>query len=215
MGLDHQRSLTWFYFAWVPWLGGIAHIWLGWHIKNYRLLLAGLAFTLAPLVAMDALVLTWLGQIIVALVYRREFLAHSHPRPLPPPVTLDLNTCSKHDLVYQLGLPIVYANAIMALRERGHQFTHPEELTDLVGIPAATVQRIAPYLTFSYDLAQEPYVSWRRANHLEAERLVAIGLEPDVACQIVAERQRRGPYRSVADLVQRTGLSTEQLRPLL
>ncbi|MCS6782011.1 MAG: helix-hairpin-helix domain-containing protein [Gloeomargarita sp. SKYBB_i_bin120] len=223
-----QRYPTWVYLSFIPWVGGIAQIWAGWVIRNYRLLGAGLAFTLVPLVLTDLLPLAWLGQIVLAFVYRTEFLVRTYPQHLPPPADpklaakilalrgkFDINTCSKEVLVHQLGLPIAYANDIIAMRESGHQFTHPEELTEIVGIPEATVQRIAPYLTFSYDIRQESYVSWRRANHFDAERLVAVGLEPDVAAQIVAERNRRGPYRSVVDIVKRTGLSTHQLRALL
>ncbi|MFN3925785.1 MAG: helix-hairpin-helix domain-containing protein [Pseudanabaenaceae cyanobacterium] len=128
---------------------------------------------------------------------------------------VDINTCSKDVLVKSLGIPIVYANDIIALRESGYVFTYPEELTEIVGIPEPMVEKIASKLRFSYDIRQESFTSWRRANNLSVEELVSLGVELGVAQKLVEERTRSGSYRSIADITKRTGIPIERFRVLI
>jgi DNA uptake protein ComE-like DNA-binding protein len=158
-------------------------------------------------------------------MFKQEFLVKTYPRNLPLPKDLklfqavaaerpkiEINTCSKDDLVNRLGMPIVYANDVLALREDGYIFTYPEELTEILGIPAATVQKISAFITFSY--YQEQEYSWQRVNHLRIEELVNLGLELKVAVAIAQERELNGEYRSLMDIKKRTGLLFSSYRQL-
>ncbi|XWK85653.1 MAG: helix-hairpin-helix domain-containing protein [Phormidium sp.] len=119
---------------------------------------------------------------------------------------VDINNCSKDDLVNLLGLPIVYANDIESLQKEGYIFTHLEELHEIAGIPENYLPRLAPLVTFSYDYKKEAHSSWKRLNVMSVQELIASGLESEVAFQIVAERQKRGEYKSAIDIKRRTNL---------
>jgi DNA uptake protein ComE-like DNA-binding protein len=119
---------------------------------------------------------------------------------------IEINSCSKNDLVNVLGLPIVYANDIDSLRAEGHIFTSLEELHDILEIPNSTLQKIAPMVVFSYDYRQESGYSWKRVNSMTADDLMAIGIESNIAIAIAEERQRRGEFKSIMDVKKRTGI---------
>lgn len=128
---------------------------------------------------------------------------------------IDINTCSKHEMVYRLGLPIVYANDIERLRHEGYQLTSIEDLWEVVGIPEATARRIEPRLVFRYSLQGEAAGSWRRLNTYSVPELIACGLEDTLAYRIVEEREQRGPFRSPVDARRRVGLDLQRYQRLL
>nr|WP_273038627.1 helix-hairpin-helix domain-containing protein [Iningainema tapete] len=149
---------------------------------------------------------------------KHRFLAKTYPKNLPIPEEpelaklvaqhrskIDINQCSKNELVNSLGLPIVYANNIESLLNEGYIFTHPEELTEIAGIPENQVARITQLITFSYDYKKEADFSWKRLNTYSTEELISCGLDKAIATKIVTERQR-GEYKSLIDVKQRTGL---------
>lgn len=221
----------WVYISFVPIFGGIAQVWAGYRSQSNSLLGVGIACFVGSILFYSNGTLSfviWIGQILATFVFKEEYLARTYPRDLALPSDtklaqkvltyredVDINTCSKDVLVKTLGIPIVYANDIMALRESGHIFTHPEELTEIVGIPETTVHKIAGKLRFSYNLRQESFTSWRRANNLSVEELVSLGLEVGVAQKLVEERARSGSYKSIADITKRTGLPIERFRVLI
>lgn len=221
----------WVWWSAVPVAGGLAIAFAGEKTKTNSWIALGLMLAGSGLLLLTQpawIVSICLMQIGLAFYLRKPFLIKTYPKHLPLPedaVTssiiaglrdkLDINQCSKNELVYQLELPIVYANDIEALRNEGYIFTDPEELTDLVGIPESTVKRIAPLIIFTYDYKKELDLSWRRLNTHSIAELVACGLDSAVAMKIVNEREQRGDYKTVIDVKQRTGLPLKFYRQIL
>ncbi len=228
-----QQTPTWIKIAWVPLIGGGAIAYAGYVIKNNTWIGIGISFILLSAIAsvLPLSLQAWLfwaaylGQILTGFMFKQEFLAKTYPRhfPLPDDARLfaavaigrpkiEINTCSKDDLVNRLGVSIVYANDVMILRAEGYCFTHAEELTEIVGIPVVTVQRISPFITFSY--YQEQEYSWKRINHLTAEDLIELGIEIAVAEAIAQERKLNGEYKSLIDIKKRTSIPFNSYKQL-
>jgi DNA uptake protein ComE-like DNA-binding protein len=227
-----KQRPTWINIALFPIIGGGAIAYAGYVVKNNIWIGIGIGFVSISAAAsilpsgIYALIFwsLYLGQVATAFMFRQEFLAKTYPRhlPLPDDVRLfqavaagrpkvEINTCSKDDLVNRLGVSIIYANDIIALREEGYTFTHAEELTEILGVPPMTVQRISPFITFSYYEQQNS--SWKRVNHFKVDELVKLGLEPEVAMAIALERTN-GEYKSLMDIKKRTGIPFNSFRQL-
>jgi DNA uptake protein ComE-like DNA-binding protein len=227
-----KQTPIWIKITWIPVIGGGAIAYAGYVIKNNTWIVLGMGFVGISAIAallfgfrVEVLAAMYVGQVVAGLMFKQEFLVKTYPRHLPLPKDLklfhavaaerpkiEINTCSKDDLVNRLGVPIVYANDVLALREDGYIFTYSEELTEILGIPVATVQRISAFITFSY--YQEQEYSWQRVNHLQVEQLVSLGLEVKVAEAIAQERELNGDYRSLMDIKKRTGLLFSSYRQL-
>lgn len=221
------QTPQWVYFCCVPVIGGLGLTAGGVRINNPWWMVGGVALVGANFLD-NAWFVVYIVQVAIAFFLKSEYLVRTFPSTAPLPrdpklaqrvlalrPKIDINTCSKDDLVRGLGLPIVYVNDIFALRASGHIFTHLEELTEMVGVPQETLQRIGSAITFSYDPKQESYVSWRRANSFSVEELMAVGLTEQVARAITEGRAKGGQYRSIVDITQRTGLPIEAFRALL
>lgn len=222
-----SQTPQWVYFCCVPVIGGLGLTAGGVRINNPWWMVGGVALVGANFLD-NAWFVVYIVQVAIAFFLKSEYLVRTFPSTAPLPrdpklaqrvlalrPKIDINTCSKDDLVRGLGLPIVYVNDIFALRASGHIFTHLEELTEMVGVPQETLQRIGSAITFSYDPKQESYVSWRRANSFSVEELMAVGLTEQVARAITEGRAKGGQYRSIVDITQRTGLPIEAFRALL
>jgi DNA uptake protein ComE-like DNA-binding protein len=218
-----QKTPKWFWWSFFPVLGGLAIAYAGQKSNTKVWIAIGIGLTAVSLVLSEVqdafLTLLWFAQIGTALAIKQSYLIKTYPHHLPLPDNpqlaqtiaqkrpkVDVNNCSKDDLVYGAGLPIAYANDIELLRNEGHIFTSSEELANLVDIPNNIMQRVEPLLVFGYYTQSEAEFSWRCLNTESIDGLVTRGMEADVAKQIVAERQKNGEFRSVADVKRRTGL---------
>jgi DNA uptake protein ComE-like DNA-binding protein len=170
----------------------------------------------------------WFFQIAVAFSIKNQFLAKTSPsseysslgdrkvtRLADRHGKVDINTCSKDEMVRRLELPIVYANDIDSIRNEGYQFTHLEELTEIGGLPESYLARLQPLILFAYDIRKEEFFSWRRLNTGSVPELMALGVTEETAEKIVLERFSRGDYRSVVDVKKRTGLPFRAYQSLL
>ncbi|AFY95823.1 helix-hairpin-helix domain-containing protein [Chamaesiphon minutus] len=119
---------------------------------------------------------------------------------------VDINKCTKDDLVHILGLPIAYSNNIEAIKAEGYMFTHIEELTSLADVPEKYCQAIEPMVVFNYYEKDDDPIDWQRLNILPRSELIELGLDPDSATVICNERQLHGAYRSLVEVKRRTGL---------
>ncbi len=209
---NSQLSPNAFWLSFIPLFGGLAIVREGNRLSDTKFTQLGwavFALSLALAVA-DGLALAWLLQIALAIWFRSEYAK----APAVPLRQVDFNSCSKHDLVRVLDLPIVYANDIDLLRNEGYCFTHAEELTEIVGIPEEQVARIAPRLIFAYHAARDGAGSWRRVNFLSVGEMQRLGVDGAIAQQIIEERQR-GDYRSAIEIKRRTGLPFRAYKKLL
>lgn len=225
-----QQTPKWVWWSLFPAFGGLAIAYAGKKTNTQAWMYLGLGVTVAAVVLSQSslTVPIWLAQIGIAFYLKKPFLLKTYPKNLPLPEDteavrliaasrskIDINKCSKNDLVNGLGLPIVYANDIESLQNEGYIFTDAEELSEIIGIPETTVKRIAPLIVFSYDYKTEVDISWRRLNTRSAEELIIWGIKPTDAQKIVEERQRRGEYKSAIDVKRRTGLPLSSYRNLI
>jgi len=212
-----DRTPQWVWCSCIPVLGGGAIAYAGSRTNSKVWIGIGAAFVAAAILYSNPLI--WVAQIGTAFLLKREYLIKTFPKnhllPDDPKLLaaialhrpkVDINTCSKNDLVNILGLPIVYANDIASLKAEGFIFTSIEDLHDILEIPNSTLSRIAPIVAFSYDYRQEAGYSWKRFNSMSAEDLIILGLEQKVALAIAAERKNRGEFKSVMDIKKRTGI---------
>jgi DNA uptake protein ComE-like DNA-binding protein len=224
-----RQTPNWVWYSFIPGFGGLAicyagnksniRSWIGWG--------AGLTLAALALSSTNFASIIWIAQIVTAFSFKKRYLIKTAPRGLLVPATatnaeelanvrgkIDINECTKDDMVRILGLPIVYANDIESLQNEGYIFTHAEELSEIAGVPESHVRRIAPMICFSYNYQKEARFTWKRLNILSPEELIQSGLDRVVAEKIVRERQIQGEYKSVIDVKRRTGLPFDSYRHL-
>ncbi|MEH1987475.1 MULTISPECIES: helix-hairpin-helix domain-containing protein [unclassified Nostoc] len=216
-----QQTPAWVWLSLIPTLGGFAIVYAGYKSKTKTWVILGISISILALAlsANSLAFAVWMAQIGVAFYLKKSYLVKTYPKNLPVPEEqelanlvantrdkVDINECSKHELVNYLGLPIVYANNIESLMNEGYVFTHIEELIEIAGIPEKQVTRITPLITFSYNYKKEADFSWKRLNTYSTDELITCGLDRAIAEKIIAERQQRGEYKSLIDVKQRTGL---------
>lgn len=225
-----QQTPQWVWWSFFPGLGGLAIVYAGHKSQTYNWMVWGVGLVVAALIFASShlIIPIWIAQIVVAFSLKKRYLIKTSPRGLLIPSNeqtaqliaevrgkIDINECSKDDLVKDLGLPIVYANEIEALQNEGYLFTHLEELSEIAGIPESYLKRLAPLITFSYNSNKEPQFNWKRLNIFSQEELIICGLQPAVAQKICEERQERGTYKSVLDVKRRTGLPFQAYRSVV
>lgn len=225
-----EKNPQWLWWSFCPIFGGISLVYAGWKAKINSWLFIGGGLTLASIILSSSIpasvYLIWISQVIIAFKIKEYYLIKTAPKGvLIPSVKIaqlmaenhgqvDINNCSKDDIIYRLGLSIIYANDIDSLRREGYSFTNIDELSDVVGIPENILRRIEPLIVFGYDLRKELDVSWRRLNRLSVEELMIYNIDEKSALKIVIERQKRGEYQSLLDVKKRTGIPINIYRHL-
>lgn len=219
---------NWFWLALIPVVGGSAIVYAGYRAKRRNWLILGIGLLLVNLLYTSnqllPFIVFWLVQVLAAFSIRRkyyrkvsqllEYNLESQPQIIEPNSKIDINKCSKDEMVYQLGLPIVYANNIELLRYEGYIFTDLEELSEIAGIPKSYLKHLETLITFRYHPEEED-LSWRRVNSYTESELVRCGLSEGVARKIVEERTKNGSYHSVIEIRNRTGLTLHQYREII
>jgi DNA uptake protein ComE-like DNA-binding protein len=217
-----QKSTAWWlWLALFPSLGGITFIVWGAQNKNRRALFGGAAFLIVGgIFSVDSSLggAIWLLQIFSAfkvlplLSSLNSIEASKHPKLKGK---LDVNGCSKNELVHLLDMPIVYANEIEEIRAEGLRFTEFDDLANLTSIPNDYLAKIRPYLKFEFDYAQETGDSWRKLNYLSEDDLISIGVDKSAAIAIVKVRHAKGDYTSLIDVKRKTGIPLSRYRHIL
>jgi Helix-hairpin-helix motif len=224
----------WIWWSLCPVFGGLTIAYAGYLTKTKQWLQIGLGMSglllLASLAGHSWLVfLSVPVQLAIAMKIKNTYLIKTAPRGAILPTDrqtaksiaeirgkVDINKCSKDDLVYILGLPIVYANNIELLKTEGHMFLQIEELTSLADVPAKYCEAIEPMTAFNYYEDQSiDAIDWQRLNSLPAAELVELGLDPNSAEVICTERQLHGAYRSLVEVKRRTGLPINLYKHLI
>jgi DNA uptake protein ComE-like DNA-binding protein len=226
-----KRTPVWVWCAFIPTFGGLSLAYAGrrsrtpeWTYLGLGVCAAAIALSQYPIAA-----LIWVFQILAAFSLREKFLLKTLPTDAYSTLAdhrtaqlladmhgkLDINTCSKDEMIRRLGLPIVYANDIDAIRIEGYMFTYLEELSEIAGLPENYLSKLQPLITFSYDIRKEDYFSWRRMNTCSVDELMAFGVTSDIAERIFTERLENGDYKSVIDVKKRTGLTFRSYQSLM
>jgi Helix-hairpin-helix motif len=167
-------------------------------------------------------------QFAIAMSIKNTYLIKSAPRGAILPTDretakliasirgqVDINKCSKDDLVHILGLPIAYSNNIELIKSEGYMFTHIEELTGLADVPEKYCEAIEPLIAFNYYEKSLDPIDWQRLNILPMSELVELGLDRDSATIIRNERQLHGAYRSLVEVKRRTQLPINLYKHLI
>ena len=211
------ESSEWIWLSLVPVFGGLAIANAGKKTNNQSWLSVGIALTIISLIFLtqESFIVIWFAQIGLGLYIRQQLNRTDSRQSSSPLEKIDINSCSTNDLVHKLGLPIVYANDIISVRNEGHIFTHLEELHFLAGLPENYLKKLEPLIIFAYDIRQEVEVSWRCLNYYSVAELVNLGLDFSLADKIVAEREKNGVYRSAIEVRNRTGIPLKSYQQLL
>jgi DNA uptake protein ComE-like DNA-binding protein len=204
---------AWVWLAIIPSFGGLALVYRAKSLKNKLWLYLGIGITVSAFIFHSSSIALgiWLAQSIFAIWFNHHLNRGNKISPFP----IDINTCSKHDLVYHLNLPIVYANDIEAVKNAGYLFTHLEELSEIAGLPENYLKQLANLVVFSYNINLEVPTSWRRVNSYSQEELIQAGLETRVAAKIIQEREANGIYRSALEISKRTDLPLTTFQHLI
>ena len=226
-----EQIPSWIWLSFLPILGGLAHLYAGWKAQKSLWMFWGSAFIASSIIVGSLFphlsILIWTGQIVTAFTLRKEFLIATAPKGVLIPSAkiavlmaekkgqIDINQCTKDEMVYDLGLSIIYANDIELLRHEGYIFTDIDELSEVVGIPESVLRRIEPLIVFRYDINKEMDVSWRRLNSFSVEELISHNIDRLSAEKIVAERTNGGTYKSLIDVRKRTGIPINVYRHLV
>jgi DNA uptake protein ComE-like DNA-binding protein len=218
-----NRSMpNWVWLSFVPLFGSMAIVYAGNKAKTSKWMYLGAGvFTVSLFSASTGMFyIAWLAQIYISFHIKEAFLRKTSENPELPGfhnlaqyqatpnsnAKLDINNCSKDELVRVLGMPIVYANDIESLRNEGYIFTHVEELSEIAGLPESYIGKLAGKIIFTYNSNKEMECSWQRLNVMSIDELVMAGLGGTVAQKIVSERESNGEYRSVIDIKRRTSI---------
>jgi DNA uptake protein ComE-like DNA-binding protein len=216
----NSSTPTWVWLSFVPVVGSVALIYAGNKANTAKWMYLGAGIFTVSLISTSSAIfyLAWATQIFVSFSLKSAFLRKTvHSPELPgfhnlaqhqavPNSKLDINNCSKDELVRVLGLPIVYANDIESLKNEGYIFTHVEELSEIAGLPESYIGKLAGKVIFTYNTNKEMECSWQRLNVMSIDELVLAGLDGNVAKKIVSEREKNGEYRSVIDIKRRTSV---------
>jgi hypothetical protein len=223
----------WIWWSLFPVFGGLTIAYAGYSTKTNKWLQVGGGISAISLLAVLASQ-TWLMylavpiQFAIAMSIKNTYLIKSAPRGTILPTDrqtakliasvkgrVDINKCSKDDLVHVLGLPIAYSNNIELLKAEGYMFTHIEELTELADVPTKYCEAIEPMIAFNYYEKSADPIDWQRLNILPMSELIELGLDRETATAICNERQLRGAYRSLVEVKKRTGLPINLYKHLI
>lgn len=155
-------------------------------------------------------------------------------QPLAEGERVDPNVATEVELDRLPGVGAATARAIVSAREAAGGFRAPEALLEVKGIGPATLERMRPWLELGDVPVETRLRRGRRAataggrpaaaagaadrvdlNRADEADLVTLpGIGPALAGRILAERERRGRFRSVDELLEVRGIGPATLERL-
>jgi DNA uptake protein ComE-like DNA-binding protein len=130
-------------------------------------------------------------------------------------VKIDVNQANVDDWLRLPGISIHQARQLVALSQAGVAFYSISDLVAALNIPLARLQWLAPVLSFQYydsELAL-PSVSVNRSTVAELVQITQIS--PELATEIVSQREHGGNFTDLVSFQQRLGLSGELIGALM
>ncbi len=228
-----KKVPNWVWWSLCPVFGALTIAYVGYLTKTNRWLKLGISISLILLLA-SLISQSWLIylavpiQFAIAMSIKNTYLIKVAPRGAILPTDrqtaqlianirgkVDLNKCSKDDLVHILGLPIAYSNNIELIKAEGYMFLHIAELTELADVPEQYCEMIEPLIAFNYYEKSDNPIDWQRLNMLPLSELIELGLDRSSATIICDERQSHGAYRSLVEVRRRTGLPINLYKHLI
>jgi DNA uptake protein ComE-like DNA-binding protein len=130
-------------------------------------------------------------------------------------VQIDVNQASVDDWLRLPGISIHQARQLVTLSQAGVAFYSISDLAAALNIPAARLQWLAPVLSFQYyDTALAlPSVQVNRSTVAELVQIPQIS--PELATEIVSQRELGGNFTDLVNFQQRLGLSGELIGTLM
>jgi DNA uptake protein ComE-like DNA-binding protein len=130
-------------------------------------------------------------------------------------VKIDVNQASVDDWLRLPGISIHQARQLVALSQAGVAFYSISDLVAALGIPISRLQWLAPILSFQYydQAAALPAANINRSKIAELIQIPAIS--PELATEIVTQRDRDGTFTDLVNFQQRLGLSGEIIGELM
>lgn len=145
-------------------------------------------------------------------------------RPLRPGETIDVDRASAEELTRLPRVGTALAARIVADRDAQGPFGSLEALGRVPGIGPATREALRPFVTFSgrpeprwilgHPGGGQPAEKVRLNTASEAELLQLPGIGPARAKAILSDREARGPYRTLEDLLRVPGIGPGILQGL-
>lgn len=119
---------------------------------------------------------------------------------------IDLNRASPDELLFLPGITRPLALSIVAYRNANHGFKHKSEILKVDGMTWLLFKRICDDVQVS-SLPPRPVETTRLdLNAASYAELCAVpGVTPSLAAEIIEQRERHGPFRSIEDLRQVKG----------
>jgi DNA uptake protein ComE-like DNA-binding protein len=122
-------------------------------------------------------------------------------------VQIDVNQASVDDWLRLPGISIHQARQLVNLSQAGVAFYAISDLAAALNLPIQRLQWLAPVLSFQYydPAAALPSVSINRSTLTELVQIPQIS--PELAAEIVSNREQGGKFTDLVDFQQRLGLS--------
>ena len=130
-------------------------------------------------------------------------------------VQIDVNQASVDDWLRLPGISIHQARQLVNLSQAGVAFYAISDLAAALSVPIQRLQWLAPVLSFQYydPVVALPSVSIDRSTIAELVQIPQIS--PELAAEIVSNREQGGKFTDLVDFQQRLGLSGELIGELM
>jgi DNA uptake protein ComE-like DNA-binding protein len=130
-------------------------------------------------------------------------------------VQIDVNQASVDDWLRLPGISIHQARQLVTLSQSGVAFYSISDLAAALNLPISRLQWLAPVLSFQYyDRALAlPSIKINQATTDELTQIPQIS--PDLAAEIISQRERDGVFTDLVNFQQRLGLSGEVIGQLM
>ncbi len=130
-------------------------------------------------------------------------------------VSIDVNRANVDDWLRLPGISIHQARQLVTLSQSGVAFHSISDLAAALNMPIQRLQWLAPILSFQYyePTLALPSVKLDRAT---VDDLIQIPqISPELAAEIISQREQGGNFKDLVDFQQRLGLSGSTIGELM
>ena len=130
-------------------------------------------------------------------------------------VKIDVNQATVDDWLRLPGISIHQANQLVTLSQAGVAFYSISDVAAALNTPVSRLQWLSPVLSFQYydESIALPFVELDRAT--ESELIQLPNITPELAAEIVTQREQGGRFTDLVNFQQRLGLSGKSIAELM